>query len=679
MMEKVKLYSVIMAVLWFLSLGSFAGAEDAGESAEPERKVTGVVKDQAGSPIRGAQVAALPMSDRYITTDAEGKFEISLTEEWVEEGYGLYLVARHQEFNQAGVLEVDAGTKKVGIKLEPALVLRGAVRDPGDKPISKAKVHLVMSSTGPFVGPSITDAKGRYEFKVLPQKQEYSIFARAVGYGPGKINSLTINMKKDVAEVAPLVLKPADMSVSGRVIDGDGKPVAGAKVSMDGDGQPEHLETKSDGQGKFKLEGICRGSITVAAATESGLEGRTLSLQAGQENVEIIVFREYEELPHKVWSNPPDPQKQGLRYHWSRSAWGLVEGGTVQQMRPSTEKPEGVRLPEFKHKKDALFCRWVCPMAKEGFLWIALDHTRKYGPHDRLFIDSNGDGHLDDEVVAAAHTTWRHLRAWFGPVKVVFETEDGPIDYHLSFYFYDYPDNLGLNAGSAGWYEGDVSVGDVQRHCLLVDKDGNGTFDTKSLNLADCDLIAFGEEDDRIVRFVGDFVEIDGVLYRLDVARDGEYMNVNLTPPEDVKFGILKLHEDITEFAAGGENGLFTVKPTNGVAKLPVGKYRIDHWLIERKDEKGKKWTLRGHSFNKSGIFEVSEGRETKLAVDEPIMSSLEKVTKEGVRYSFINPSLHGRLGESLDLARNDDHVPAQLRIRSKDGSYDRSFAFEYG
>ncbi|MHC4648944.1 MAG: hypothetical protein ACYTBJ_26115, partial [Planctomycetota bacterium] len=95
-------------------------------------------------------------------------------------------------------------------------------------------------------------------------------------------------------------------------------------------------------------------------------------------------------------------------------------------------------------------------------------------------------------------------------------------------------------------------------------------------------------------------------------------------------------------------------------------------------DEKGKKWTLQGHSFNDSGIFEVSEGAETSLSVDEPIFTSLGPVNQKGRIFHFTDAKVLGNLAEHIDVIGTDDGEP-QLRIRSEDGSYDRSFTFEYG
>ena len=61
---------------------------------------------------------------------------------------------------------------------------------------------------------------------------------------------------------------------------------------------------------------------------------------------------------------------------------------------------------------------------------------------------------------------------------------------------------------------------------------------------------------------MGNYIEIDDTLYRTEIARDGAY--IKLTKAEDVEFGNVRLSETITEFSAGGENGLFTLKPEKG-------------------------------------------------------------------------------------------------------------------
>jgi len=134
----------------------------------------------------------------------------------------------------------------------------------------------------------------------------------------------------------------------------------------------------------------------------------------------------------------------------------------------------------------------------------------------------------------------------------------------------------------------------------------------------------------------------------------------------------------ITEFAAGGENGLFILEPQQGVGKLPVGKYRINHWEIDRKDEKGSAWVLRGYESREMDDLDVTRDRKAELSIGEPIICTLE-ASKRDSTYSF-RQSLKGQLGERIELTRNGSRPQApKLHIKSKDGSYDRSFNFEYG
>ena len=211
---------------------------------------------------------------------------------------------------------------------------------------------------------------------------------------------------------------------------------------------------------------------------------------------------------------------------------------------------------------------------------------------------------------------------------------------------------------------------------LYIDQNVNGTFNDKSLEVHKCDRIRIGKKGNRDTRYVGNYIEIDDVLYRPEIARDGAY--IKLGKAEDVKFGNIRLSETITEFSAGGENGLFTLKPEKGTGSLPVGRYRINYWAIERKDERGNKWKMRSSLFSQKGDFDITADKETELSIGEPIISTLE-ATKSGSGYSF-SQNLQGRLGVRIELTRNGAQPPApKLHIKNKDGSYDRSFSFEYG
>jgi len=366
-------------------------------------------------------------------------------------------------------------------------------------------------------------------------------------------------------------------------------------------------------------------------------------------------------------------EEQWLQYQSSRDIRSVLRVDVAgQYLKLISEKPEGVALPDFKEEKP-LFYKWPSPMTKNGHLFIAIDRAEKQGVRDLLYIDSNGDGNLKDETAVEAYRA-EQQHSYFGPVKVTFEGKDGPTTYHLNFRLCDH-DERPLWATPAGWYEGTITVGEAKKHCVLIDYDANGTFNDKSINFSDSDRIRIGEENSA-ARFVGNYIEIDGALYQLEVERDGSY--IKIAKAEDVVYGNFRVPQIIGEFAAGGENGLFDIKLENGLGRLPVGKYRIEHWTIERKDETGNNWKLEGRGFGDAGVFDDSTEKETEISIGEPAICTLE-VAEDGPGYSF-GRILTGRLGELVRLTCNGDRPPApKVRIKSEDGSYDRTFAFAYG
>ncbi len=373
---------------------------------------------------------------------------------------------------------------------------------------------------------------------------------------------------------------------------------------------------------------------------------------------------------------PPAPaqDEQWLQYHSEREAQQIVGDRGWSTPNLTSEMPQGIELPQFK-STEPFFAKWSTPMVETGFLWISFDRTHKNGPYDRLYIDSNVNGHLNDETVITAYRTDQDY-TYFGPVKVVFQGEDGPLTYHLNFRLYNRTErNRQLAVYSGGWYEGTITVAGKKKYCVLIDQNVNGTFNDKSLQAHKCDRIRIGKKGSQDTRYVGNLIDIDGTLFRPEIARDGAY--IKLSKAEDVKLGNIRMSPAITEFSAGGENGLFTIKLENGTGSLPVGKYSINQWVVE-KDEKGKRWKLQGSGISQKGDFEIVADKETELSIGEPIVTTLE-VNKSDSGYSF-NQNLGGQLGERIEMTRNGARPPApKLRIKNKDGSYDRTFSFEYG
>jgi len=346
--------------------------------------------------------------------------------------------------------------------------------------------------------------------------------------------------------------------------------------------------------------------------------------------------------------------------------------------------PDGVSLPP-----DAgvapVFAKWQTPLAKEGFVYLAVAKTAGRELDDRVFVDTDCDGDLADESpVEPAH------RGSFGPVEVLFPGQGGPIRYHVIVkvergHFSGrgpartYTDLL---VESACWYEGKVQVAGKGYECALVDYNSNGTFDDTSMSLGEADRIRIGGSDAE-AKVLGRYIHIDGALYRPRAARDGT--SIRFEAAEGVPTGTITVSDKISMLSIAGENGQLDFEVREGLAQAPVGKWVIHGWETRRKDADGVEWQLSGGDVTESSAFEVAEGKTAHIDIGEPVTSTMSMSQSGPVddpgRWWRFEETSKGRSGEAGGrILRGGKWAPApKLRIRNADGSYDETIQFQYG
>lgn len=326
--------------------------------------------------------------------------------------------------------------------------------------------------------------------------------------------------------------------------------------------------------------------------------------------------------------------------------------------------------------KSPLFIQWSTPMDPAGFRYAVFDRTNKYGLCNVLYFDTNGNRRLDDDPKIEGIQV-NEYEAEFWQVPVQFDSPDGPITYHLNLRFYSYNEESTYVYAYAGCrYEGEVAINGQKQRCVLIDNNVNGTFNDKSDDFNN-DQIRIGPDEGSVTAAVGNYLEYKDALYRVEIAQDGAFVDLN--PAPDVAYGTVQLPKTITEFTAGGMNGVYTRQVKDGQIRLPEGRYRISEWSIKRKDEQGTEWTLRGYNPQKDDQFTVSKDASADLkAIGEPVFANLS--TSENEQSIYINQRMTGQLGESISINKDGKQAPApRLNIRDKTGRYDRTFALEYG
>ncbi len=261
--------------------------------------VTGIVRDPSGQPAAGAIVASKPVCETESRTDAQGRYEVR----WrpYDSIRNVLILARDPERNLAGLADVRDRAQPVDVRLAPAFVVRGHIMDPNGKAITAATISLWASMPGwrtngaPDV---LTDANGLYEIRAVAAPVEsftYRLGISAEGFGPTEYRDLPFDEAPGRnVEVGPVVLMPADKSISGMIVDANGTPVPGVPIFISGPrgsdtaGQPRH-QTSSDPQGRFAVDGVCAGPLRIQAGY--GDEAGFLDARGGDYDVEVVLGR----------------------------------------------------------------------------------------------------------------------------------------------------------------------------------------------------------------------------------------------------------------------------------------------------------------------------------------------------------------------------------------------------
>lgn len=382
----------------------------------------------------------------------------------------------------------------------------------------------------------------------------------------------------------------------------------------------------------------------------------------------------------------PEAKWQNLEARVSPSDEWSISGGWVsgQSLRTRKAVPKGLALPEGMGE-DARFAVWRCPRTKTGRMLLAIARSGRGGSHDRLWVDTDFDGSLADEM--AIESSAPGGRRWH--VELGLPGKSGLALHKLGVYIWGgEPTNLWIR--SELWREGTVEVGGAKRKCALADVSGNGCFNDISLNFSGSDRIRIEIGGELLTHVVGRYIDIDGVLYRLAVAPDG--LKVSFTPARDVPMATVRLPKDMTELVVYGPNGTYFLDAAESPIRLPAGKYRVSSWNVLRADKAGTSWRLTGWARHDTLPLEAKAGKKpTLLDVGEPAVAFVSVTGKEG-HYSLLG-GIRGRRGEIVSVGRASERRPGlrgarqmlgrapvsdavrpTIRIRSSDGEYDQSF-----
>lgn len=239
--------------------------------------IEGFVVDAQGRPASGAQVLVSGHEPEETTTGEGGGFSVE-----VEPGSYHVSARRGEESGSLPTpLTVSAGrtVKDVRVRLGPGAVLEGrVVAKASGMPVAEAHVDVSPYGDSGDSGRAVTDDTGHFSVKPLAPGS-YDLVVSAPGYSPSSRRGLTVGVGEHFSLDVTL---SGTAAVEGVVRDGEGHPVAGARVTKNerwnGPSDSAPIEARTDATGHYRLEGLDTGRQVLTARREDSESGPSSSV-----------------------------------------------------------------------------------------------------------------------------------------------------------------------------------------------------------------------------------------------------------------------------------------------------------------------------------------------------------------------------------------------------------------
>ncbi|MHB1557650.1 MAG: sigma-70 family RNA polymerase sigma factor [Isosphaeraceae bacterium] len=285
---------------------------------EPGTPIGGLVRDEHGRPIAGADVTVaigpglgevpdvdVPVPANFSTyagyprlqvkTDAEGRWRCSILPANPGPGTRLWFFVEHPDH----VSDTGGYSRRLSIKTARAMTgalimadgidVRGQVRDGENRPVPDAGVVLAYSrSTGDSLK-TTTDREGRFRFPHVGKRfstNRWTVVVEAAGFGPAW------EVITPTATVPSLDLHlTAARPFHGRVVDPKGRPIAGAAITA-ALPQGSHLgwSTTTEADGRFVWPDAPANGEILFGVRKAGyllVTGRRIPTSSGQGEITL--------------------------------------------------------------------------------------------------------------------------------------------------------------------------------------------------------------------------------------------------------------------------------------------------------------------------------------------------------------------------------------------------------
>lgn len=276
-------------------------------SMEPGVTVSGIVVDADGNPVEGAEVSAQATEQDYrgysyddTKTDAAGYFALTRLRGDAE----LRLDAVKDDWKAKTYVSrlEKSGLTDLTIRLDilAGSTIEGKVLDSDGKPLGKAYIHATKAGDDHPTGGAEVEMNGAFKMEGL-EAGRYILTASPENRGmyytgfvsrdpdapPPPETIVDVAERKTVEDVVVRCEIAGNLTITGKVLSPDGKPMLYAALTVEG--LPRFSTAKLNGS--FEIDGLQEGSYTVYAAAPGYSPVMARDVKAGTRDLTLRLER----------------------------------------------------------------------------------------------------------------------------------------------------------------------------------------------------------------------------------------------------------------------------------------------------------------------------------------------------------------------------------------------------
>jgi protocatechuate 3,4-dioxygenase beta subunit len=341
--------------------------------------VRGIVVDARGQPVENA-VITVGLGQRVLT-DKQGCFEGRQNPLYPSH----LVIAQDEQQNLAEAAFFFNARRELRLVLKPTIEIQGRVTDENGHGIPGARVTLSLNcrrrggardvSGTAHLPVTLTEADGSYRLATLVPIQggfSYMLDIIAPGFG-GAFHTLEDSTQPGTSVTVPdMKLQRADASVSGVVLDPQGRTVAGKPVFAHSPQRlSSHDATSTDAQGRFKFNRMTDGHVTLQVGFGQGSDAAFVHAHSG-DHVTIVLGEHFKDYlsPTSLAGRPlPDLASLEIAFDSRRTRNKKVLVCFVDYTQRRSQKAirfVNDRLRDIAHRNIEVVCIQVTPIGEEA-------------------------------------------------------------------------------------------------------------------------------------------------------------------------------------------------------------------------------------------------------------------------------------------------------------------------